>query len=942
MYRRFFVTSLCVCVCSCTLERPCDETEHFDIETQKCAKTQLDVNRCGYPEQNCKEIEGVDPDNVKCSPEGECLIMACTAGYHKTSDGLTCEEDTARACGNPDGRGPKNCIEQAGVKDAVCENGQCNIKACEDEYYLYESSTFTVCSKYSTLACGPAHVNCMTEGVMQAVCEDGKCIIKECADGFSHVTSTEPQFCNRNTNTSCGKDRINCIDPALGIESAKCENGACVTLSCINGYSLVSAEDGDTCVEDTAEACGVDRTNCNEEFQNAASTRCLDGVCHILSCTTGYSPDLENNVCVREDSPEACGPDSINCYDEHPHATEIFCKDDQCIVARCEDLYEVTNDNQCQKTEAEARLGEQMYTYESSDPLSIPSTPQKPDEKNCVEIDVNEPVVTDAEFSVQIGNSSSSYTLVTVNSTQKRCIHLKGSKTLGGFAITNLNDVDLDIILDGVTLTNLVLHTKTPNKGNLYTLFLKGKSTITTPTNNDKSTTRRTYYEYELSKKKALYSRTNLAIAGDGTLNVNARFKTGIYSADELSIFGGTINVTMDRKTAATASGYDDKGFAVKVVNGFNMIDGKLTINAHDQIKRFESRGIKVDGLAESVYNTNKGQIYIYGGELSIISDAKGMTAAWTPDDECSERCEEDDVVDEVCKQDCLDNQLNEAFYPDPSVIIYGGDINIQTVGDPRTDSDPLGKLSPEGLEAKNRLSISGGRLWIEAKEDGINAGADVAITGGQIYARSLHNDGIDSNNTIRVSSVMINGGATVMALGAKGTQGGIDGDDNMNITFAGGHIIAVGGNNNLPDGWGSDSRTYISVRPDEIIKGRTYVITKKGSPYVMMGVHLPNNLGDHDSLDDEPNSQTANHLLFIDSQIKKNEIYTLYEIPALGDKDSLYKLPEFASETKETDWLYATMLLIYTKVNTGSTTPGFRWCNLIAGQAESACEWGE
>ena len=922
MYRKCFVVSLCICVCGCTLERPCDETEHFDIETQKCAKTLYTPDHCGYPELNCNDIEGVQEGTCD---NGECRILSCKTDYHLTSDGRICEEDTAAACGNPDGRGPKNCVEQEGVEKAECMHGQCVIDNCEDGYYLYESSDFKVCSKYSTLACGQEHVNCMSEGVMKADCVDGKCQISECREGYSRAESDGLQFCNRDTEYSCGSERVICVDPKAGIESAKCINGQCVTDACISGYSLITAADGTTCVQDTPEACGVDRIACSGEFNNAETTRCDDGECHLVSCVTGYSADLENDVCVKEDSPESCGPDEINCYDEHPNATEIFCNDNRCVIARCKDLYLVSN-NSCELIPEEARLGTAMYAGGHGDhsTLLVPETPQDINTAQCISIDVSKPSSNDTDITVSAG-STSGYTLVTVNSTRDRCIRLTGTKQSGGFAITTNNNINMDIILDNVKLVNLVLYSQIDNvnvaPAQSFVLRLNGTSTITGPTTNNKSI----YYKNIFSKKKIIYSNSHIKIVGPGTLNVNARYKTGIYTEDELFIFGGTINVNLDRKEASKIAGYDDKGFGVKVVNGFNMISGTLNVNANDKIEGFEGRGIKVDGLATDEYYKGKGKIYVYGGSITVNADAKGMTAGWTKQDECEDECEDWDPIQD-CIDECMASIDKDLNAPTPDVNIHGGNIHIVTSGTPRPrGSGYENALSPEGLEAKRNLTITDGEIYIQATEDGINAGNLIQIQGGQIYSRSLMNDGIDSNNTISFAYSVFLGGATIMTLGAKGTQGGIDGDDNLNISFNGGHIIAVGGKNNLPNGWGALGSQYISVRPDETINGKTYVITKKGSPYVLMGVSLPEDLGLYESYDDEPNPQTANHLLFIDQQLVNGEWYTLYE------------MPQFTSTSSAVTWLYDTMLLSYAKVDTNSA---MRSCDVLAGVELSECIW--
>ena len=101
--------------------------------------------------------------------------------------------------------------------------------------------------------------------------------------------------------------------------------------------------------------------------------------------------------------------------------------------------------------------------------------------------------------------------------------------------------------------------------------------------------------------------------------------------------------------------------------------------------------------------------------------------------------------------------------------------------------------MSPEGLEAKNKLVINGGIVEVSATDDAINAGSSIEINGGYVFALSRGDDGVDSNGTIT-----INGGTSVI-LGAGGMGLGIDCDNDNNIKYNGGTLIGIGGGNNAP-----------------------------------------------------------------------------------------------------------------------------------------------
>ena len=118
--------------------------------------------------------------------------------------------------------------------------------------------------------------------------------------------------------------------------------------------------------------------------------------------------------------------------------------------------------------------------------------------------------------------------------------------------------------------------------------------------------------------------------------------------------------------------------------------------------------------------------------------------------------------------------------------------VKIHSTGTPYEISEEE-SLSPEGLEAKNKLVINGGILEVSATDDAINAGNSIEINGGYVFAVSRGDDGIDSNGTITMT------GGTAVILGAGGMGLGIDCDSDNNIKYTGGTLIGIGGGNNVP-----------------------------------------------------------------------------------------------------------------------------------------------
>lgn len=112
-------------------------------------------------------------------------------------------------------------------------------------------------------------------------------------------------------------------------------------------------------------------------------------------------------------------------------------------------------------------------------------------------------------------------------------------------------------------------------------------------------------------------------------------------------------------------------------------------------------------------------------------------------------------------------------------IVISGGKIKVSTNG-----------TNGEGIESKNTLEISGGEIYVNAYDDGINAGQDVNITGGYIYSRSTNNDGMEANGNF-----YINGGF-VYAIGSRVPEVALDAntEEGKRLYINGGTVIVVGG----------------------------------------------------------------------------------------------------------------------------------------------------
>ncbi len=134
--------------------------------------------------------------------------------------------------------------------------------------------------------------------------------------------------------------------------------------------------------------------------------------------------------------------------------------------------------------------------------------------------------------------------------------------------------------------------------------------------------------EYEV--KGVIYSRANLAFAGEGTLNIVANFQDGIVGKDNLKINSGTYNI----KAADDALRANDAliilGGKINVTSSYEGIEakivaidgGEITIDSSDDgINAVNSEAPDASVDAECAVNITGGNIYLNTGGDGIDSN---------------------------------------------------------------------------------------------------------------------------------------------------------------------------------------------------------------------------------------------------------------------------------------------------------------------------------
>lgn len=330
---------------------------------------------------------------------------------------------------------------------------------------------------------------------------------------------------------------------------------------------------------------------------------------------------------------------------------------------------------------------------------------------------------------------------------------------------------EVTLVLNGVDLTSSDNSVIECTSGKLITLYLAdGSENVLSDTAN-----------YVLANGEdepdgAVYSKSDMVIAGSGKLTVNGLYKDGIKCKDTLSINCGELVIN------AADDGITGKDCVV-------VQDGKFTINAGGD-------GIKSTNSEDSTL----GYVTINGGEFDIASESDGIQAE-------TSLSIKGGTFKIVSGGSAADAEISASS---------GGMFDRDRFFGSRTPSSSTSgssDSSQKGLKSGAELVIDGGEFNIKSADDSIHSNGGVTVNGGKL-ALSSCDDGIHAEEILKITAGEINVTKSYEGLEGKNIE---IGGGTISVMAVDDGLNAAGGDNGSMFGFASGGDYYINITGGDI-----------------------------------------------------------------------------------------------------------------------------
>ena len=268
------------------------------------------------------------------------------------------------------------------------------------------------------------------------------------------------------------------------------------------------------------------------------------------------------------------------------------------------------------------------------------------------------------------------------------------------------------------------------------------------------------------SPDAAIYSKSDLTLAGEGTLKVEGKYEEGIHTSDGLVIASGTLEVN------AASTGIKGKDYV-------DILDGTVTVTASQD-------GIKATNNTDD----NRGWVRLSGGTVNISADDDGFKAERVLEisggtlniTQANEGIEGQyiNILDGTVNVTSSDDGINASYSTTSTSTESASTSTMQTAqrnqaaqGNTGQGNAAQGGQLPAGGGAGGgmgggtfevvdaTINISGGTVTVNAKGDGIDSNGTATLSGGTVIVYGPFTGG---NTSLDTNGDLLLNGATVTA----------------------------------------------------------------------------------------------------------------------------------------------------------------------------------
>ena len=276
------------------------------------------------------------------------------------------------------------------------------------------------------------------------------------------------------------------------------------------------------------------------------------------------------------------------------------------------------------------------------------------------------------------------------------------------------------------------------------------------------------------SPDAAIYSKSDLTLAGEGTLKVEGKYEESIHTSDGLVIASGTLEVSaantgikgkdyvdiLDGTVTVTAS--QDGIKATNDTDGnrgwVRLSGGIVNISAGDDGFKAE-RVVEISGGTLNITQANEGieaqYINILDGTVNVTSSDDGINASY------STTTTTDSTTATSTNQSAQNRQNSAPQVPSGSAgqASAGGQAPSGTMGQPQAGGGMGGGGTFEVVDAT--INISGGTVTVNANGDGIDSNGTATLSGGTLIVNGPFTGG---NASLDTNGDLLLNGTTVTA----------------------------------------------------------------------------------------------------------------------------------------------------------------------------------